>query len=245
MGKRIIPQRRGKGGLNWRAPKKGKVAPVKYPPLKAELVKGYVAEILHERGRSAPLARIELESGEVFYTVAAHGMWKGQVIEIGAAAKPSVGNILPLASIPEGTTICNIELEPGDGGRLVRAGGASAILFSQSGDKSIVRMPSGKTITLSNKCRAMIGSVAGGGRLEKPLLKAGKSYWKHKAKGKAYPRVRGVAMAAVYHPFGGGRHQHPGKPTSTPRNAPPGRKVGHIAPRKTGRGRVAKVVEVK
>ena len=245
MGKRIIPQRRGKGGLQWRAPKKGKVAPARYPPIKAETIKGYVVEILHERGRSAPLARIELEDGEVFYTVAAHGMSKGQIIEIGATAKPTVGNILPLANIPEGTTICNIELEPGDGGRLVKTGGTSAILFSQSGDKSIIRMPSGKTITLLNKCRAMIGSVAGEGRLEKPLLKAGRSYWKHKAKGKAYPRVRGVAMAVVYHPFGGGRHQHPGKSTSTPRNAPPGRKVGHIAPRKTGRKKITRVVEVK
>lgn len=245
MGKRIIPQRRGRGGLNWRAPKKGKVAPARYPPIKAEIIKGCVAEILHERGRSAPLARIELEDGGVFYTVAAQGMSKGQIIEIGVAAKPNVGNILPVASIPEGTTISNIELEPGDGGRLVKTGGASATLFSQSGDRSIIRMPSGRTITLSNKCRAMIGSVAGGGRLEKPLLKAGRSYWKHKAKGKAYPRVRGVAMAAVYHPFGGGRHQHPGKSTSTPRNAPPGRKVGHIAPRKTGRKRITRVVEVK
>ncbi|MFN3622276.1 MAG: 50S ribosomal protein L2, partial [Nitrososphaerales archaeon] len=117
--------------------------------------------------------------------------------------------------------------------------------FAQSGDKSIIRMPSGKTIMLSNKCRAMIGSVAGGGRLEKPLLKAGKNYWLHKAKVKPYPRVRGVAMPVVYHPFGGGRHQHPGKSTSTSRNAPPGRKVGHLAPRKTGRKRLTRVVEVK
>lgn len=245
MGKRIIAQRRGKGGLQWRAPKKGKVAPARYPPIKAETVKGYVTNILHERGRGAPLARIELEDGEVFYVAAANGMSKGQIIEIGAAAKPTVGNILPLANIPEGSTICNIELEPGDGGRLVKTCGTSATLFSQSGDKSIIRMPSGRTITLPNTCRAMIGSVAGGGRLEKPLLKAGRSYWKHKAKVKPYPRVRGVAMAVVHHPFGGGRHQHPGKSTSTSRNAPPGRKVGHIAPRKTGRKRVARVVEVK
>lgn len=245
MGKRIIPQRRGKGGLQFRAPKKGKVAPARYPPIKDEIIKGYVADILHERGRSAPLARIELENGESFYVVAVHGLSKGSTIEIGSSAKPVVGNILPLASIPEGTTICNIELIPGDGGRLVKTAGSSAILFSQSGDKSIVKLPSGRTITLLNSCRAMIGSVAGGGRLEKPLLKAGKNYWLHKAKGKPYPRVRGVAMPVVYHPFGGGRHQHPGKSTSTARNAPPGRKVGHIAPRKTGRKKIPKVVEVK
>ena len=245
MGKRIIPQRRGKGGLQWRAPKKGKVARARYPPVVAETIRGYITEILHERGRSAPLARVELEDGKIFYTVAVQGVSKGQLIEIGSAAKPTVGNIIPLANIPEGSTICNIELEPGDRGRLVKTGGTSAILFSQSGDKSIIRMPSGRTIILPNRCRAAIGSVAGGGRLEKPLLKAGRNYWAHKAKIKPYPRVRGVAMAVVHHPFGGGRHQHPGKSTSTSRNAPPGRKVGHIAPRKTGRKRITRVVEVK
>ncbi len=241
MGKRIIARRRGKGGLQWRAPKKGKVAPAKYPNLDVEVARGTVIRLVHERGRPNPLAQIALEDGTTFYTLAVQGIAKGSVIEIGPAAKPIVGNILPLAKIPEGSTICNIELRPGDGGRLVKTAGSSATLFAQSGDNSVIRMPSGKTIQLSNKCRAMVGVIAGGGRLEKPLLKAGRNYWIHKAKIKPYPRVRGVAMPAVSHPFGGGRHQHPGKSTSTTRNAPPGRKVGHIAPRKTGRKRIVKV----
>ena len=93
---------------------------------------------------------------------------------------------------------------------------------------------------LSPHCRASVGVVGGGGRVEKPFLRAGPRYHLMKAKGKMYPRMRGIAMAAVYHPFGGGRHQHPGKSTSTSRNAPPGRKVGNIAPRKTGRKRIAR-----
>ena len=99
---------------------------------------------------------------------------------------------------------------------------------------------------IDQRCRAMIGEVAGGGRLEKPFLRAGARHHAKRAAGRVYPRMRGIAMAAVYHPFGGGRHQHPGKSTSTSRNAPPGRKVGLIAPRKTGRKRLARAsVEVR
>ena len=83
-------------------------------------------------------------------------------------------------------------------------------------------------------CRATIGVVAGGGRKEKPFVKAGKKYHAMKAKAIKWPRVRGVAMNAVDHPFGGGRHQHTGKPTTVSRRMPPGRKVGHIAARRTG-----------
>ncbi|MEM4052736.1 MAG: 50S ribosomal protein L2, partial [Ignisphaera sp.] len=77
--------------------------------------------------------------------------------------------------------------------------------------------------------------VAGGGRLEKPLLKAGNAYYKWRAKARKWPRVRGVAMNAVDHPHGGGSHQSESKPTTVSRRAPPGRKVGHIAARRTGR----------
>jgi large subunit ribosomal protein L2 len=139
-----------------------------------------------------------------------------------------------------------LELRPGDGGKLVRVSGGSAILFSKSAGKVIVRLPSGKSILVSDTCRATIGEIAGGGHLEKPFLRAGAKDHAMRAAGRAYPRVRGIAMAVVYHPFGGGRHQHPGKSTSTSRNAPPGRKVGLIAPRKTGRKRLARTtVEVK
>jgi len=122
----------------------------------------------------------------------------------------------------------------------VRASGTSAVLFSKANGKAILKLPSGKNILISDGCRATIGEVAGGGRREKPFLTAGARHHAMRAAGRVYPRMRGIAMAAVYHPFGGGRHQHPGKSTSTSRNAPPGRKVGLIAPRKTGRKRLAR-----
>ncbi|CAF5121032.1 unnamed protein product, partial [Rotaria magnacalcarata] len=85
--------------------------------------------------------------------------------------------------------------------------------------------------------------VAGGGRIDKPILKAGRSYHKFKAKRKSWPKVRGVAMNPVDHPFGGGNHQHIGKPSTVSRYAPPGRKVGLIAARRTGR--IRGTVQVK
>jgi len=80
----------------------------------------------------------------------------------------------------------------------------------------------------------MIGVIGGGGRTEKPILKAGRAYWKYKAKRNKWPRVRGVAMNPVEHPHGGGNHQHIGKPTTVARLTTAGRKVGLIAARRTG-----------
>jgi len=247
MGKRILTQRRGRGGIQYRAPIKGKVGQSKYPSLKPDQTfSGKITAIMHDRGRSAPLIRMESSLFPPVLLPAVHGMSVGSIIHIGPDASSITGNILPLKKIPEGSQICNIELTYGDGGKLIRASGVSATLFSHTADRVIIRMPSGRTISLPNQCRATIGNISGGGRLEKPFLRAGKKFYAHKSKVHAYPRPRGVAMAAVNHPFGGGRHQHPGKSTATPRNAPPGRKVGHLAPRKTGPGRVArKIIEVK
>lgn len=83
--------------------------------------------------------------------------------------------------------------------------------------------------------RAMVGIVAGGGRMDKPLLKAGRAYHKYKAKRNEWPKVRGVAMNPVEHPHGGGNHQHIGHASTCRRDAPPGQKAGMIAARRTGR----------
>jgi large subunit ribosomal protein L2 len=238
LGKRILQRHRGKGGLQYRAPQIGKFARVRYPFVpQGQTAEARILDIVHERGRAYPLAELDV-SGKKFYVPAVSGMSAGALIQIGPQANVAVGNVLPLANIPEGTTICNIERYLGDGGRFVRQAGESAILFANTPQGSTIRLPSGRTTFLSPKCRASIGIVSGGGRVEKPLLRAGAKYHLMKSKGKMYPRMRGIAMAAVYHPFGGGRHQHPGKSTSTSRNAPPGRKVGNIAPRKTGRKRI-------
>jgi len=94
--------------------------------------------------------------------------------------------------------------------------------------------------TLPSTCRALVGVVAGGGRIDKPLLKAGRAYHKYKVKRNCWPKVRGVAMNPVEHPHGGGNHQHIGKPSTVKRNTPAGRKVGLIAARRTGRLRGGK-----
>lgn len=239
MGKRILQRRRGKAGIQFRAPIRGKIAPVRYPRTGSEGT-ATVTAILDERGRSAPLAQIRLEGNRYTYLPAVAGMSVGQEVSLGQAAQVAGGNIMPLSKIPEGTRVCNIELRPGDGGRFVRASGTSAVLFSKANGRAIIKLPSGKNILVSDSCRATIGEVAGGGRREKPFLTAGARHHAMRASGRVYPRMRGIAMAVVYHPFGGGRHQHPGKSTSTSRNAPPGRKVGLIAPRKTGRKRLAR-----
>ncbi len=238
MGKRILVQRRGKAGKQFRANAIDKIAPVGYPFYRIdEEHTGIVEDIVHETGRYAPLARIRLDDGRHCYIPALQGMYVNAIVRFNSKeVKPM--SVLRLADIPDGTNVCLVERNMGDGGKLVRTAGSSAIVFSHSGDSVTLRMPSGKFITLDGKCRAMVGSIAGGGRIEKPFLKAGAKWYAMRARGMKWPIVRGVAMAAPFHPHGGGRHQHPGKQTSVSRLAPPGRKVGNIAPRKTGRARI-------
>ena len=136
----------------------------------------------------------------------------------------------------QGTLVCSVEEKTGDRGRLARASGDFCAVISHNTDtqKTRIRLPSGLKKIVSSKNRAMIGIVAGGGRTEKPLLKAGRAYHKFKAKRKCWPVVRGVAMNPVEHPHGGGNHQHIGSPSTVKRSTPPGRKVGLIAARRTG-----------
>jgi len=236
MGKRILVQRMGRGTPTFRSPGHIHVAPARYPPIPVnQTFRGKVVELVHDPGRYVPLAHVVLENGVEFYMPAAEGMYVGQTIYLGPDAPIANGNVLPVGSIPEGTQIYNVEIRPGDGGKLARQAGCYAVILGRTGNKTIIQLPSGKTKTIPNDCRATIGVPAGAGRIEKPLLKAGAAYHKWKRKARKWPRVRGVAMNAVSHPHGGGRHQRPGKPTTVAREAPPGRKVGHIAARKTGR----------
>ena len=148
----------------------------------------------------------------------------------------SVGNILPVNVMPEGTIISNVEAKLGDRGSLARASGTSAIVIghSEDGKKTRVRLPSGIRKSIVGGCRAMVGVCAGGARCDKPMLKANKAYYKAHAKKRNWPVVRGVAMNPVEHPHGGGNHQHVGHPTTSRRDAPRGQKVGLIAARRTG-----------
>ncbi len=235
MGKRILQQRAGRGTPTFRSPGHIHVAPARYPPLSDKTVKGVVVDLVHDPGRWVPLAHIQLETGDEYYIPAAEGMYVGQEVYIGPEAPLAVGNTLPLSKIPEGTKVYNVELRPGDGGKLARQAGSYATVVGRSGKYTIVLLPSGTQKMILGIARATIGVPAGAGRIEKPLLKAGAAYHKWKRKAKKWPRVRGVAMNAVSHPHGGGQKQRVSFPSTVSRTTPPGAKVGHIAARRTGR----------
>ncbi len=234
MGKRIIPQRRGRGTSRYRAPSHRYAGKPKHPRLDSGV--GVVREIFHDPGHTTPLAEVVLDNGEKFLMLAHLGMYEGQEIQIGESAEIRPGNVLPLGSIPEGVPIYNIEAQPGDGGKYIRSGGSYAQIVTH-GIKTTVQMPSGEFKLFDPRCRAVIGIVAGGGRKEKPMLKAGKVYHAWRSKARKHVQVRGVAMNAVNHPHGGGNHQHVGRPSTVSRNAPPGRKVGRLSPKKKKRKR--------
>jgi len=235
MGKRIISQNRGRGGPTYRAPSHKYKAKLTHPSISDTIVRAKVVEILHDPARSAPIARVAFENNENRLLLVSEGTFVGQEIECGIGAEIKVGNTLPLSEIPEGTPVCNIEAHPGDGGHFARSSGVHALLITHDVGKTLVQMPSGLMKWLHPRCRATIGVVAGGGRIDKPFMKAGKKYHKLKSRAAKYPRVSGVAMNVVDHPFGGGNKQHPGRPKSVSRGTPPGRKVGSIASRRTGK----------
>jgi large subunit ribosomal protein L8e len=250
MGRIIRAQRKGEASV-FKAHTKHRKGPAKFRSLdfseRHGYIKGVVKDILHDPGRGAPLARVQFRNPykykldkELF--ICAEGMYTGQFLYCGRKAGLTVGNVLPLSSMPEGTIICNVEGKQGDRGCFARASGNYATIIAHNPDenKSKVRLPSGAKKTISSSCRATVGIVAGGGRIDKPVLKAGNSFHKYKAKRHAWPKVRGVAMNPVDHPHGGGNHQHIGHPSTVRRDAPPGQKVGLIAARRTGRLRGGK-----
>lgn len=241
MGKRIIVRRRGRGSATFRAPTHRRVGEAGLPPMNIKelsgTLRGEVKDLLHDPGRGAPLALISFENGQTCYLPAPEELSVGQEVLRGVTAPPEIGNILPLKSVPEGTIVCNIELNPGDGGKIARASGAYAMVVAHTPAGVQLKLPSGRSVYIDERCRSVIGVVAGSGRTEKPFLKAGTRAKLAASRGEKWPKVRGQAMTAASHPFGGGRHRHPGKPTTVSRHAPPGRKVGHIAARKTGRAK--------
>jgi len=237
MAKRIIPQRRGRGSPRYRSPSHRYKGKVTYPKVKeGEMIGGQVIELVKDPGRTAPVAKVLLENFKEINLIASEGITVGQWIQIGYGTKTNPGNITQLKDIPEGTTVYNIELHPGDGGKVVRTSGTSASVVSHDKTTGLtqIKLPSKKTIFVRSKAFATMGRVAGGGRLDKPKVHAGQKYYKKRATGKLWPKVCGRAMNACDHPHGGGRHPHVGRPTTVSRNTPPGRKVGHIAARRTG-----------
>ena len=147
--------------------------------------------------------------------LAAEGMYTGQSVYCGKKAEISVGNVIPLREMPEGTVVCNVEQKVGDRGCLARCSGDYATVIGHSDDHSMtfIRLPSGIKKTVQSSCRAMVGLIAGGGRMDKPMLKAGRAYHKYHVKRNEWPKVRGVCMNPVDHPHGGGEGRAPvGRP---------------------------------
>lgn len=227
MGKRLITQRRGRGGSHYRSPSHRHVDDVKLPGF--NLGEGTVKDLIQAPGRTCPLAVIDF-NGRTDYQLAVEGTKVGQAIFVGSD-KIKAGNITILAMIPEGTLIHNVEGIPGDGGKFAKTAGSYATVVSR-GEKVMVNMPSGIIKEFNPKCRAVIGVVAGGGRRDKPLAKAGKNYLTLRSRAKANKKVSGVAMNAVDHPHGGGAHPHVGGPNCQKRTASPGQKVGFLPKKK-------------
>jgi len=228
MGKRIISQARGKGSLTYRVRKKAYRYKIGYPDVEG---KAKILKLLHSAGHSSPL--IKLQAGKkIFYNLAFQNAFEGQEIEIGKEAKE--GNIIKLKDAEIGMNVYNIETRPGNGGKLIRTAGSSAVVVKKEKNKIIVLMPSKKQVKFNEKCKATIGVIAGGGRLEKPLMKAGRKFYVMKARGRKWHFTSAVKVNAVDHPFGGGRGKRI-KSKIAKRNAPPGRKVGHLRPRRTGK----------
>lgn len=187
---RIIDFRRAKDGVP------GKVVAVEYDP-----------------NRSARIALVQYEDGEKSYVLAPLGLKAGDTIHNGPAAEPNVGNCLPLANIPPGTEIHNIEMRPGKGGQLCRSAGVHAVLNARDGKWAQITLPSGEVRRVHSACRATIGTLSFPEHSSINLGKAGRVRWKGRR-----PHVRGVAMNPIAHPMGGGEGRssggrHPCSPT--------------------------------
>ncbi len=235
MGKPLIHQRRGKGSPAFRAPSTRFKVEVGYRPLdKTGLLRGEVVEFIDNPAHTALLMRVAYEDGTQSIIPAPEGIFIGDTVYYGETAPLSLGNTLPLKSIPEGFPVYNIETRVGDGGSLVRASGGVAYVSSKEGDVVYVKLPSKQVRKFNANCRATIGNISGGGRTDKPLMKAGAAHYKNRiARNKWWPRVRGVHMNAVDHPYGG--KQHHGAKTKKGKGAPPGQHVGSFGARRTGR----------
>lgn len=229
MGKRLIIQARGKGGPRYKTPSHRFLGKVQYLPYGSFTAK--IVDILNDPGHYAPVMLVKTEDGKEVLHIAPEGIQAGTTISYGGES--SLGNVNELSKIPIGTRILGIETYPGSGPKFCRSSGSYATIVGYSGDKVTIRFTSGKQKEFNGKCRAMIGIPAGGGRLEKPWVKAGKRLHAMMARGKLYPRTVGVAMSPVDHPYGGRKKGVKFKTIS--RHAPPGRKVGSISARRTGK----------
>jgi large subunit ribosomal protein L2 len=175
-----------------------------------------LATIEYDPNRSARIGLLHYRDGEKRYMLLPHGLRVGDIVVAGPDADARVGNALPIARIPLGTTIHNIELIPGRGGRIVRSAGAAAQLLAKEGDWAQIRLPSGEVRRVPTRCMATVGQVSNLDHENQNLGKAGRA--RHLGR---RPETRGVAMTPRDHPHGGGEGKSPtGMPPKTPWGKP-------------------------
>jgi large subunit ribosomal protein L2 len=248
MGKMLKHQRRGKGSPSYKSPGHRSKVDLRYRECDKQEAegsfKGEITEFVDDPAHHAVLMKVLFENNEERILLAPEGALIGGRIEAGAKSELTLGGVLPLSSIPDGTSVYNVELRPSDGGKVIRSPGSYGVVVSKEEGKVLVKMPSKSVLLLDERCRAQVGVVSGGGRLDLPLMKAGTSFYIMNARNRRWPTVRGVHMCSYTHPFGGKGH-HKGKSSCTARGTPPGRKVGHIAARAVGRRENRKKVKVE
>lgn len=227
MGKNLRQQRRGRGfSPRYTSPGHRFLGQPGYPEGAGE---GTVLDIVHAPGRHTPLAVVDF-NGKKQLMIPHSGLRIGQ--KIGGSPEQE-GSVVQLKDIPEGTKMFNVELLPGDGGRFCRASGAFATMVTRGDRKCTILMPSREKKTVHALSRATIGTAASSGRADRPFMKAGKKFYAMRTRNRMWPRTSGVHMNAVDHPFGG--QTRPGKHKTVSRHMPPGKKVGSISPRRTGK----------
>ena len=163
-----------------------------------------VVSIEYDPNRTARIALLQYRDGEKRYILAPNGLAVGAIVSSGPEAEVRVGNSLPLANMPTGTQVHNIELTPGRGGQMVRSAGVSAQLMAKEGEYALLRLPSGEMRRVRIECVATIGQVS---NVEHSLVKLGKAgRTRHRGR---RPQVRGAVMNPRDHPHGGGEGRAP------------------------------------
>jgi large subunit ribosomal protein L2 len=186
-------------------------------------VAGKVERIEYDPNRTANLALVVYEDGERRYILAPRGLSVGDRVEQGPGSDIRVGSALPLAEIPLGTTVHNVELRPGKGGQMARSAGAGVQVMAKEGDYVTLRMPSTEVRMVRRECMATVGQVGNVDHEKQSIGKAGANRWRGKR-----PKVRGVAMNPVDHPLGGGEGKSSGgRPPVSPWGKPEGVKTRH------------------
>lgn len=195
-----------------------------------------VASIEYDPNRTAFIALLNYADGEKRYILAPQGLQVGGVITAGDAVAPEVGNALQMKNIPLGTNIHNIEMQPGQGGKLVRSAGTSAQLTNKEERYAVLKMPSGELRKVLINCYATVGVVSNSDHSLEMMGKAGRNRWKG-----IRPRTRGVAMNPVDHPMGGGE----GKASGGHPRSRTGKYAKGLKTRQRGKGSDKLIIQTK